>query len=350
MKLAGAHACPAWVMGNDGGNGYYRVAYSASMLQKLLGAVVEHLSLPEKVGLLGDVYALVDSGDVPASDALPLAPRFANAPEHEIVDATKQISALAVSRSVPDGLLPKGRQFIRDVFGERARRLGWKVVEGESEDTRLLRQALVPFAAREGRDEALIEDARRLARAWLQDHSVVDFGLAGAVLSTAAMAGDRSFFDALVAALASEQDHKSRQAIFSALGSFESPALARAAMQLFLTGNYDAREAFFPWLFGPLKYRGTQTLPFEFVKANLDAIVARLPREVGEDFATSLASVGGGFCDASGHAQVEEFFRGRVKEYTGGPRRLAQVLETIDSCGSVSARIGPALAQFLRSY
>ena len=27
MKLTGARACPAWVMGNDGAKGYYRVAY-----------------------------------------------------------------------------------------------------------------------------------------------------------------------------------------------------------------------------------------------------------------------------------------------------------------------------------
>jgi len=350
MKLAGAHACPAWVMGNDGGNGYYQVAYGRSTLQKLLANGVEQLGLAEKIGLLGDVGALVDSGDVEASDALPLALKFANAPEHEIVDATKEISSLAVGRPVPDDLLPKGRKFIRDVYGDRATQLGWKVADGESEDNRLLRQTLVPFAAREGRAEALIEEARKLAREWLKDHSSVDAGLVGSVLSTAAMAGDRSFFDALVAALESETDHRWRRAIFGALGSFENPELARAGMQLFPTGKYDAREAFYPLLFGPLKYRGTQTLPFEFVKTNLDAIVARLPREVGEDFAAELVSVGGGFCDASGHAQVERFFRDRVKEYTGGPRRLAQVLETIDLCSARSGRIGPSIAGFLRSY
>ena len=350
MKLAAAHSCPAWVMGNDGGNGYYQVAYGRGTLEKLLAGGVNQLGLAEKIGLLGDVGALVDSGDVDASDALPLAVRFANAPEHEIVDATKEIASLAVGRPVPDDLLPKGRKFIRDVYGDRAVRLGWKVAEGETEDNRLLRQTLVPFVAREGRTGELIEQARRLAREWLKGHSAVDAGLVGPVLSTAAMAGDRSFFDALVAALSSEKDTRSRQAIFGALGSFENPGLARAGMQLFLSGNYDAREAFYPLLFGPLKYRGTQSLPFEFVKANLDAIVSRLPREVGEDYATALASLGGGFCDASGHAQVDEFFRDRVKEYTGGPRRLAQVLETIDLCAARSARIGPRVAQFLRSY
>jgi hypothetical protein len=110
------------------------------------------------------------------------------------------------------------------------------------------------------------------------------------------------------------------------------------------------REAFYPLLFGPLMYRQTETLPFEFVKSNLDAMVARLPREVGEDYATALPSLGRGFCDASGHAQVEEFFGQRVKEYTGGPRKLAQALESIDLCSARTARIGPNIAQFLRSY
>jgi alanyl aminopeptidase len=276
-------------------------------------------------------------------------PRFANAPEREIVDATREIASLTVSRAVPDDLLPKGRQFIRDSYGDRALRLGWKAFPSESEDNRLLRQSLVPFVAREGRMTPLIDQAGQLARAWLKDHSAVDAEMVGSVLYTAAMGGDRAFFDALVGALPSEKDHKSRQAIFNALGCFENPDLARAGMQLFLSGDYDAREAFYPLLFGPLKYRETATLPFEFVKANLDAILARLPREVGEDFAAALPSLGGGFCSASGKSQVDQFFHDRVKEYTGGPRRLAQVLETIELCTARSSTLGPGVAEFLRS-
>jgi hypothetical protein len=67
--------------------------------------------------------------------------------------------------------------------------------------------------------------------------------------------------------------------------------------------------------------RETRSLPFEFVKQNLDAILANLPREVGEDFAAALPSPGCNFCAAAGRAQVDEFFKDRVKEYTGGPRK-----------------------------
>ncbi len=350
VKLEGAKACPAWVMGNDSSNGYYRVAYRPATLERLLNAGVEHLTVAEKIGLLGDVNALVASGDVTEADALALVPRFAASTEREIVSATTSIAGVVVGRTVPEDLLLKGRKFLRDVYGERALRLGWKSAAGDSEDTRLLRQALVPMVAAGARVEPLIDQARQLANAWLKDHTAVEPAMMGSVLSTAAQFGDRAYFDGLATALPNEKDRRSRQAILGALGSFSDPTLARAGMQLFLTGNYDAREAFYALLFGPLKYRETRTLPFEFVKQNLDAILARLPREVGEDFAAALPSVGGGFCDADGRKQVDDFFKDRVAAYAGGPRQLAQVLESIDNCAASAKVTGPSIAEFLRKY
>jgi alanyl aminopeptidase len=296
------------------------------------------------------VTSLVASGDVQEADALALVSKFGNAPEREVVGATEAIASAAVGRSVPDDLLPKGRRFIRDNYGERAMKLGWKSSPGESDETHLLRQSLVPFVVNGGRVEPLIQQARELARAWLTDHAAVEPEMSGLVLLMAAQFGDRTYFDSLVAALGTEKDRRYRQSIFRALGSFEDPALARAGMQLFLTGSYDAREAFGPLLFGPLKYRETRELPFEFVKQNLDAILAKLPREVGEDFAAALPTVGGGFCDAGGRQQVNDFFKDRVQTYAGGPRQLSQVLESIDICAALTKVTGPSVAEFLRKY
>lgn len=350
MKLEGAKACPSWVMGNDGADGYYRVAYQSATLQKLLTAGVEKLTLPEKIGLLGDVNSLVASGDVPESDALALVVKFGNAPEREIVAATQSIAGAAVGRNVPEALLPKGRKFIRDVYGDRAMKLGWKPAPTDSEDTRLLRQSLVPFVAAGGRVEPLIQQAKDLAQAWLKDHNAVDPAMLGSILSTAAQFGDRAYFDALVKTLATEKDRRSRQAIFGALGGFSDPALARAGMQLFLDSSYDAREGFYPLFFGPMKYRETRTLPFEFVKQNLDRLLTKLPREVGEDFAAVLPAVGNGFCDAGGRAQVNDFFKDRVQTYNGGPRQLAQVLESVDICTALTKVTTPSIVQFLEKY
>jgi alanyl aminopeptidase len=350
VSLTDAKSCPAWVMGNSAADGYYRTAYEPGTLRRLVASGTGQLTVPEKIGLLGDIQALVTSGDIPAAEALAMVPKFAGEPEREVVAQTRSIAALAVSGAVPDDLLEKGRKFIRDVYGERAIRLGWKAGAEESDDTRLLRQDLVPFVAAEGHSQPLIEGARELANAWLKDHNAVQPDMTASVLQVAAQFGDRAFFDSLVAALDKEKNPRVRQRIFAALGSFENPDLARAGMQLFLTGDFDAREAFYPLLFGPLRNRATRTLPFEFLKQNLTAIEAKIPHEVGADFAAALPALGGGGCDASSKAQVQQFFQDRIKNYNGGPRRLAQTLDAIDLCINVRATAGPSIADFLRRY
>jgi len=350
MALTAAHACPAWVMGNNGGDGYYRVAYSPATLKRLLTSGVDRLTLPEKISLMGDINALVGSGDLPAADSLPLVARFANAPERELAGATKESASRVVASYVPEDLLPTGRKFIRDHYGDRATKLGWTPSPGESEDNRLLRNSLVPFAASEGRVQPLIEEARRLAQAWLKDHSAVSPDMAGSVMSVAARFGDRAFFDQIVAALDTEKERRPRQILFGALGAFENPELARAALQLFLTKNYDPREGGLSVLFGPVQYPETRTAPFEFVKQNLDAILAKLPREVGSDFAAFLPFTAGGFCDAKGRAEAEGFFKDKVKTWSGGPRNLAQVLEQIDLCTKQRSVVAPSISEYLRNY
>jgi alanyl aminopeptidase len=302
------------------------------------------------MSLLGDIQALVSSGDTPAAEALAMLPKFAGDPQREVVSGTRAIAALAVSQAVPDDLLPKGRKFIRDLYGERAARLGWNPSPGESDDTRLLRLDLVPFAATEGRDQPLIDEARRLADAWLKNRTTVQPDITASVLQVAAQFGDRAFFDKLVSALQEETNPRTRRQIFNALGSFDSPELARAGMQLFLTGNYDTREAFYPLLLGPLANRGTRTLPFEFMKQNLPAVESKLPHDVGSEFLSMLPLSGRGFCDASGRAQVQDFFTDRIKDYAGAPRRLEQTLESIDVCMNQRITAGPSLAEFLRKY
>jgi len=119
---------------------------------------------------------------------------------------------------------------------------------------------------------------------------------------------------------------------------------------LLLSKDIDLRESFYPLLFGPLSYADTREVPFEFVKQHLDALLKRLPREVGEDYAAMLPSVGGSFCDAKQRDELDSFFADRVKDYNGGPRTLAQTLESIDLCIAARKSLAPELTAFLNKY
>ena len=94
----------------------------------------------------------------------------------------------------------------------------------------------------------------------------------------------------------------------------------------------------------------TRDIPFEFVKQHLDTLLKRLPREVGEDYAAILPSVGGNFCDAKHREELDSFFADRVKDYNGGPRTLAQTLESIDLCIAARKSLTPELTAFLNQY
>jgi alanyl aminopeptidase len=320
------------------------------LLTQLLSDQGRHLGIAERVGLLGDVAALVSTGDYSPAAALRLVPDFAADPNWQVVEASADIAGLLKGDDVPDELRSKAAQFVVRIFGQRAAALGWTAQPGESDDTRLLRQKLVPFVASVGVQKELLEQAEKLARNWLKTRSGISPEMVRQVLEVAAEFGNRDLFDLLRSAAFEERDHRNGENLLGALGSFRNPALARAALELLLSNNFDARETFYPLLFGPLAYPETRDVPFAFVRENLDKLLARLPREVGGDYAASLPMVGGSFCDASHRSEIDSFFRERVRQYTGGPRNLENVLEEIDLCTAERKKLGPELVAFLQQY
>jgi len=350
MVLTEAKSCPSWILANDGESGYYQVGYSEALLEKTLSNKGSHLSLPERVGVLGNVGSLIGTGDISPRIALKLAAEFSNDPNREVVAATVGIAGMVKGKDVPDELRAKGAQFVRKVYGQRATELGWTGKPGESEDTRLLRQKIVPFVAAVGEQKELIDEATKLAGTWLETHAGIAPEMLRPVLHVAAEFGDQQLFDRFHDAVLKEKDQRRRESLLSALGAFRHPKLAREGLELLLSSDFDPRESFFALLFGSLGYVETRDLPFQFVKQNLDKLLARLPREVGADYAANFPFAGGAFCDATHRSEVQSFFEDRVKAYTGGPRNLTQVLEQIDLCIAERKRLAPDLAAFLNSY
>ena len=348
--LTDARGCPTWLLANDEAAGYYRVRYGGGLLDHLLANGGSELSVAERVSELGNVNALVASGDVPPARALALVPEFSGDPNSEVVDLAMETASTLKGPEIPDGLRPNAARYIRGVFAKRAESLGWHSAAGDADDARLLRSKLTPFAAAEGHDQALIDAAGSLARQWLKDRSVVEPDMVEPVLSVAAQFGDRSLWDLIHQQALAEKDPALRERLLHALGSFRDRTLAEASLRLLVTKEFDSRQTFFPLLFGPLECAETRDLPFDFVRKNLDALLAALPREVGGDFAAYLPTTGNAFCDAAHRDEMDSFFRDRVKGYTGGERTLRNTIETIDVCIARKKALGPSIAEFLKAY
>jgi alanyl aminopeptidase len=340
-----AGSCPSWVLPNDGGAGYYSAALPVDGFRRLLTDPSASLSVPEKLAVIHDLQAAVRAGLVRYADVLPLVPALAKDPNRHIVQAAAGLVwGLRDGELVPEAARPAYAKFIRDAFGPRARALGWLPKRGEDEDTRLLRNTIVPLVADQGEDTALGAEAQRLARAWLDDHRAVDAEAVELVLEAAAQRGDRALHDRLVAAARAERDRLTRRRLLAALGAFRDPALVQANFALALDPAFDLREAY-PLLGGATRTPKTRAPLWNFVKQQVDAIVARMPR----DFGARLPSLAVGQCSDAARSEVEAFFAPRAAAWSGGPRLLAQALEEMRLCAAYRETQGPSVAAFFGS-
>jgi alanyl aminopeptidase len=314
------------VTANDGGGGYYRVAYRGDLLGRLLGGV-KPLSLAETVGALGDVQAMVASGRMAMGDALAYVPGLAADPRRQVVEEAATLAGGVHERLVTDRLRPNYRRFIEKSFGARARALGWQPTPTEDDDTRLLRPVVVSLVADKGEDRELRAQAVELTKRWVADRKAIAHGLVEAVLATAAGAGDASLYDLLYQEAKRSQERRDRTRILRALALFRDPKLARSALELVVSNEFDPRETT-TILFGEATWPATRPLAWDFVKNRFDALAARWPA----DTLAFVPFVATSFCDEEHLTDMTTFFKDRSAKIPGGPRILAQATETLRLC------------------
>lgn len=346
-ELDRTEACPAWIVPNAGGAGYYRSKMDSALLHNLMEQHFTSMPLPARIALVGDVAALTRSGSINTSDALKLVPKLAASPDRQIVQAAVSL-AVDNSAILSAEDVPRMDHYIVATFGPRARQLGWLHKPGDDDDTRQLRAQLVPFVAGRG-DQELGPQAKPLALKWLEDRRSLPADLAPGVLRVAAILGDAALFDTYLNAIRKTEDRRQRAWLFRGLGSFRQPELVQRALHIPLDPAFDLRESF------GLLFAGdrppTQHAAFDFVRENYDALLKRMPTSIaGGSFAANLPYTGQRFCSAAGRAQVKEFFESRIEKETGGPRTLAQVLESISQCAALKARQDSNLHQFLAAW
>jgi alanyl aminopeptidase len=353
IPLEGATGCPEWLLPNDGASGYYVARIDAagnppagsqpSALAQLFDDSAKRLSVPERVGVLGDLSALASSGEIPLGDVLSLIPTVTrDGNRHTLEIASGIVDSLRLNL-VPDELLPNYRRYVNNTFGVEAHALGFTSQGKESEDTRLLRPVLVSLVAKRGEDKQLQKEALPLAVKWLEDHGAIEAEMVDAVLSAAARSGDRTLFDRMHAAARKTQDRTERAHLLNAMGSFQDPELVQKRIQLLLTDEFDIREAG-SLMFGGLEEPALREKTYAFLKVNYDAIAGKLPKE----YEPYLAFVGGSFCDEAHRKDIEAFFGERTSKAPGGPRILAQVLEQVDLCIARKKAQAGSVEVFLR--
>jgi alanyl aminopeptidase len=321
-----APACPAWLAANAGGRSYYVPRYESALGAKLRSQASE-LGADEMVSATIDARVLAESGLLPLGEALGWGDAAVAHPYY-----VARLEGIDLLHDLRDAWLTDQEAAAkRDIIARRVRplatELGWNEAPGDSDDLRELRARLLPYAAETEDDGKLRAEARTLAAAWLATREAVPASLTRAVLDTAARFADGETYGQLEAAALKSVDLRERHYLLTALAKTRDDKLRGRALGLALRDEVNGRDAE-DLLYNALEDDANRRAGFDFLRANYDALAAKLPHSS----LAGLLSPLGDLCTREERDLFAGFFRERAKSLYGGPRQYQQSLERIDLC------------------
>jgi puromycin-sensitive aminopeptidase len=214
---------------NAGGEGFYRVAYSAEARDRLLDAGV--LDPLERFALVDDLWAAVLAGDATAAEFLACVRRLTG--ETDPVVWRVMIGHFrSAMRLVEGDALERMRTELAALVRPALERIGWEVRDGDDARTRQLRGLFVGALGSSARDAETIARAREVYA-----RGAADADVQSASIAVVAGNGGRDEFEEFLTRAARSSNPQEELRYLYALGDFPTEALALRASQLGLSDD-----------------------------------------------------------------------------------------------------------------
>ncbi|MEE4184147.1 MAG: M1 family aminopeptidase, partial [Gammaproteobacteria bacterium] len=343
-------SCPAWVLPNAGGNGYYRWTLnpagdvdSAALTQ----AFLTELTPGERLTFIDTLTAGIAAGTVAPSALLePLATLVA-APEPGTVAALADAYTRLLDFWVPAAELPAARAYGLQAFGPRLAALEADTALTAPERARL-RQRLTALLALVLRDPATRATLREQAHAYLGYGAAAPAAAAelppdlrDVATRVAVQDGGVEFVRFLIDDIRSSQDALRRGAGVRALPHATDPAALQLGRDFALSGDMRGNE-FQAWA-DELINRDSGAANWAWLQGNLDAFMQVATERARRDAPLWFAA---GLCSAADATRLQQLFTGLEGDYALSARRLEQGVETVQLCAAARSELAPALRAF----
>lgn len=265
---------PTWAVVNVGGHGFYRVRYSAELLNEMAANALERLAPAERYGLVDDAYAMVLAGQKDASEFIGLARQLGD--ETDLGVWRRLLAALSQLHAIAE---QQGREaierLIRDLAGTALGVIGFEPVEGESALDRELRSVLFEYAGKLGHDPQVQRTARDLFDRILASDESVEPNLANAALRVVASTGDDSDYEDFLQRYRTAKTPQAELRFLNALVEFPDRASFDRTLELART---EVRSQNAPFLImAAMHHLDHGGVAWEFTRRNWDELTTRFP-------------------------------------------------------------------------
>jgi aminopeptidase N/puromycin-sensitive aminopeptidase len=327
---------------NAGDKGYYRTAYSAAELKAIVASAETALTPPERIGLLGDSWALMRAGQGSVGEFLDLVLAVKQDPSETVLESglgkvttiNSQIASEA-DRARLDAVMLREFGPVYTALNPPGRH--------ESFDHAQLRAALFAELGRAG-DPAVLAEAQSVTKELFaptkKGEKPVDPAIADAAVELAVAKGDTEMYDLLVRVAQNAADPDLKEDALRTLTRFQSPLLVVRTLEYALSDDVRSQDS---WTLIALllERRETQDLAWEYVQQHWAAVKRKSTANSG----TRIVEATGAFCSVERRDEVASFFTEHPVE--SSERTLAKSLDSINDCIALRAAQQPKLHDWL---
>ncbi len=239
VELAGG---ADWIVVNQGGSGFYRVAYAPALRAALAERAHAVLEPIERYQFLDDLAAATLAGRMPATDLLDTVLTFSA--ESDLSVWQRLVGSLHGLRRLVDGpARERLTALAATLLAPAYDRLGPLPVQGESDRDAELRAVLFGALGTLAEDPDVRQRAADLHRAHLTDRTSVDPALAAAAAGVLADVGEPADYEAFLTRFQDAADPQEEQRYLYLLADFEDPGLFARTLALTLTDQVRSQNA-----------------------------------------------------------------------------------------------------------
>jgi aminopeptidase N len=339
LKLDRKDALPFFYANADD-KGYYRVAYTPEQTKAITAVAETSLTVPERMGYLGDRWALTRAGQGSVGDYLDLALAVKQDPNAQVLDTALNTIAQIRARIATDGDRDQLNAVIRAQFGPVYQALGPEK-EDEPYDKQQIRSELYG-ALGDADDPAVLAHARQVADDLFNQRKVTENNIMESV-AMAAGTGDEAFYNRVQTVSQRADDPELQEESLKILTQFHSPILAIRTLEYAVSGQVRNQDS---WILIAieLSQRETRDLAWAWVQKNWDKVKAQFTTASGANVVSSVGS----FCTVARRDEVASFFATHKVE--AADRSLAKALDSIDACIKLRSAQEPDLSAWLAAH
>jgi len=326
-----AQACPDWIIPNADSAGYYRFSMNQQDWNALL-ANSDKQNTNEMMAMLGSLSGAFNSGDLDVATLMSIAPQLIASLDWQVATAPIEHMNFMYERMASEGQKQALELRFAEYYSGKLNETGLELINDR--DQAQLQSSLVDFLAKTAKQPELRAELVNMARAYSgyeTDSKVHPEAANPIIVGTALVVAvdelGNNFADHLYQIAVGSTDAVVRGRALDALGSVKDPDKAAEVRELVFSPELRDNEIY-SILFPQVLMPETRDDTWMWFQQNIERILQRIPEESWG----RMTFVGTAFCNSEKHEEVQAFFAERVNSLTGGPRRLAQSLESIDLC------------------